>query len=266
MSIRESLLVIVVLLACGGCGTLPNGRSWGEDATFAPGWDRVRTSALNAARDPWVWAPLAGAAVLQIDDWDERAARWATTHTPIFGSQRSADDWSDRLRAASILANVVTLAATPSGDEPGEWFANKTKGALIQLAAAGTTALATSALKDTVDRERPNGRDRDSFPSGHASISAVQTRSASRNLASIEMSDGMRTSFDIGLYALTIGTSWARIEAGQHYPSDTLFGMALGNFLAAWFNDAFLGLDANKTQIAFAPMDGGGAMLLSVRF
>ena len=31
------------------------------------------------------------------------------------------------------------------------------------------------------------------------------------------------------------------IEAGAHFPSDTLLGAALGNFVASFVNDAFLG-------------------------
>ena len=65
---------------------------------------------------------------------------------------------------------------------------------------------------------------------------------------------------DVGLITLTIGTSWARIEAGWHYPSDTLFSIALGNFIGSFINDAFLGLD--ESSIAFAPTPkNDGAMV-----
>ncbi len=234
------LLLLLFLLA--GCGTLPSGREWGEDATWRPGWERVRASAANAARDPWVWAPLVGAAVLQIDDMDRRAADWAREHTPIFGSQRNAEQWSDDLRNASVLAHYATIVATPSGDDFGEWIANKARGTLVGVAAVSGTVAITRSLKTGIGRERPNGQDDESFPSGHTSSSAVHTRLASRNLQSIEMTDGARRTFDVGLYALTIGTSWSRIEAAWHYPADTLAGMALGNFMASFVNDAFLGL------------------------
>jgi membrane-associated phospholipid phosphatase len=36
------------------------------------------------------------------------------------------------------------------------------------------------------------------------------------------------------------------LEAKKHYPSDVLAGMALGHFLGAFINDAFLGLDSPK--------------------
>jgi membrane-associated phospholipid phosphatase len=260
------IVVLLLCLACGACSSLPNGRGWGQDATFTPGWERIKTSAANAARDPWVWAPLAGAAAFQIDDWDQRTADWAQRHTPVFGSQHSAENWSDDLRTVSVLAHYATLAATPSGEEPGEWIVNKAKGTLVHVAAVSGTVLVTQTLKTTVDRERPNGQGTESFPSGHTSTSAVHTRLASRNLDSIPMSDTARTSLDVGLYALTIGTSWARIEAGWHYPSDTLVGMAIGNFIASFLNDAFLGLEAGSTHLAVAPMERGAMMRLQIRF
>ncbi len=259
-------LVLVTILSCTACGSLPNGRSWGEDATFKPGWDRVAASAAKAARDPWVWAPLAGAALFQIDDWDRRTADWAQEHTPVFGSQRSAEHWSDDLRTASALAHYVTIAATPSGDTPREWFINKAKGTLVQAAAVSATVLVTQTVKSGLDRDRPNGQGGESFPSGHTSTSAVHTRLASRNLQSIDMSKATRTSLDVGLYALTIGTSWSRIEAGWHYPSDTLVGMALGNFMASFVNDAFLGLDASAPRVGIAPSQGGLMLTLDARF
>jgi len=259
-------LAVLAMLMCTGCGTLPDGRRWGQDATVTPGFERIKESAANAARDPWVWAPLVGAAVFQVDDWDRRTADWAQQRTPVFGSQRSAEDWSDHLRTASVLAHYGTLAATPSGDTPAQWFADKAKGTLVHVAAVSGTVLVTRTLKTTIDRERPNGLGTESFPSGHTSTSAVHTRLASRNLESIEMSAMTRTSLDVGLYALTVGTSWARIEAGWHYPSDTLVGMALGNFIASFVNDAFLGLERNAARVAIAPIERGAMLHFNVGF
>jgi hypothetical protein len=241
-----------------GCASLPSGRGWGEDATIAPGWERVGVAARNAAADPWVWGPLVGAAAFQIDNWDREVSDWARDHTPVFGSQGDAEQWSDDLREASVHVHHLTLLLTPSGDEPKEWLWNKAKGALVQIAAVSTTSQLTVQFKDAFGRERPNGLALESFPSGHTSSAAVHTRLASRNLQSIQLSPAARSAADIGLYALTIGTSWARIEAGWHYPSDTLAGMALGNFLASFFNDAFLGLDASDTTgVAFGAMPDG---------
>lgn len=248
------------MLCCGfaGCATLSDGRGWGENATIAPGWERVRSAAGSAARDPWVWAPLLGAAVFQIDDWDRRTSDWAREHTPVFGSQRNAEQWSDDLRDASAFAHYITVAATPSGRDAAEWIVNKARGTLVGIAAVSATVVATNGLKSATDRRRPNGDDSASFPSGHTSSSAVHTRLAARNLQSIDMSEGWRRAADVGLTAMTLGTSWARIEAGWHFPADTLVGMSIGNFLGAFVNDAFMGLDPDRTtSLAFQAVHGG---------
>lgn len=264
MPLRHIAIICCALLL-SACGTLPNGKGWGEDATFLPGWERVQTSAVNAAKDPWTWAPLLGAAAFQIDDFDRRTSDWAREHTPVFGSQRSAEQWSDDLRSASSFAHYATIVATPSGDEPGEWLLNKVKGGLVGAAAVSATGQITNRMKDAFDRERPDGSDTKSFPSGHTSASSVHTTLASRNLQSIEMSDGMRTTLDVGLHALTFGTSWARIEAGYHYPADTLFSMAMGNFIGSFINDAFLGLSP-QSSVALQVVDGGAVVRMQTRF
>jgi membrane-associated phospholipid phosphatase len=237
-------LACLLVLAAAGCASVPGGRDWGADATLKPGWHRVRQAAVDAARDPWVWAPIAGAAVLQIDDWDGRISDWAREHTPVFGSTRNAQTWSDDLRTAAVISYHLTALAAPSGDTPSEWLLNKARGYAVGLSAAAITVAATTNLKRSTDRTRPNGADTESFPSGHTSTAAVHTQLASRNLDWMDLQPGTRRALDIGLHALVVGTSWARIEAGWHYPADTLVGAALGRFMASFFNDAFLGTDA----------------------
>jgi hypothetical protein len=265
-TLRYCTVLLTASIGLGGCATLPNGRLWGEDATLRPGWDRAGAAAVNAARDPWVWGPLVGAAAFQIDDWDRRTSDWAREHTPVFGSQHGAEDWSDDLRKASVWAHYIAIVATPGGDELGDWLLAKTKGFLVHSAASSTTSAVTGELKQAIDRERPNGLEVESLPSGHASSSAVHTRLASENLQSIDMSRRSRRMLNAGLTALTIGTSWARIEAGWHYPADTLLGMALGNFIGSFFNDTFLGLDASVVSLAVAPMPQGAALSFEVQF
>jgi len=258
--------VCAFVLSAAGCTTLPNGHAWGNAATFAPGWERVRVSAVNAARDPWVWAPLLGAGALQIDNFDHRISDWARAETPIFGSTDEAKRWSDDLRNASAIAHAATVVFTPSGASGSEWLLNKAKGYSVQLAALGVANGITTVLKKTTDRERPNGSSTESFPSGHATTAAVYDRMAADNLESIEMSRGARLSLDIGLDTLTFATSWARVEAGAHFPSDTLVSVALGNFCARFFDDAFLGLDSTRASLAFVPVPGGGEVRWQVSF
>ena len=115
----------LALFGSSGCATLPEGPAWGETATIKPGWERVRASAINAARDAHVWLPLAGAAVFQIDDWDREVADWARREQPLFGSTQNAERWSDDLRSASSVAYAATVLFTPSGDDAASGFGTR---------------------------------------------------------------------------------------------------------------------------------------------
>lgn len=255
---------LLTALSLAGCATLPDGHRWGGDATLAPGWARVRAAAVGAATDPWVWAPLAGAAALQVDNLDHRVSHWGRTRNPIFGSEANATVWSDRLRSVSVGADIATVLFTPSGDLDGTWLLDKAKGYLVNLAAATVATESATLLQDTVRRERPNGANDHSFPSDHSASSSVYTRLASLNLQEIPMNGDTRDTLDVGLHALSFATAWARVEGGWHYPSDTLAGMAIGNFCAEFFTNTFMGLDAARERFAFSPLPGGGAISFSV--
>jgi membrane-associated phospholipid phosphatase len=253
-----SFVLITTLLA--GCGTLANGRRWGQDVTLAPGWEHLRTSAVQAAEDPWVWMPLTGAALTKIDHWDRNISTWARRDNPVFGSQARATSWSNDLRSIAVGADVATVLLTPSGEQSGEWALDKAKGYAVDLVAATAAIESTTLIKDAIHRMRPNGSGEDSFPSGHAAAAAVYTRLAMLNMDEVEFAPVVRSTVGIALQAVNVGTAWARIEGGWHYPSDTLFSMALANFCARFFNDAFLGLNTPRTRLSLAPFAGGALL------
>ncbi len=265
MNVRRFVGALAVLSSTG-CATLPNGRGWGEDVTIAPGWARVRASAVSAATNPWVWAPLAGAAATQIDHWDQRISSWARRRTPVFGSEANATAWSNDLRSASVAADAVTVLLTPSGEFGNSWIFDKVKGYAVDLVAATVAVESTTGIKDIAPRTRPNDSGNDSFPSGHAATSSSYTRLATLNLDEIDMSDTARKALDGGLQVIDFGTAWARVEGGWHYPSDTLVSIAIGNYCGMFFNDAFLGLDANRAKLGFAPLPGGAELTWQLRF
>jgi membrane-associated phospholipid phosphatase len=256
-------IALLVALSLAGCATLADGHRWGGDVTIAPGWTRVRAAAVQAASDPWVWAPLAGAGALQVDNVDHRLSHWGRTQNPIFGSEANATLWSDRLRSASVGVDIATVLFTPSGDVDGTWLLDKAKGYLVNLAAATTAIESTTLLQHIVTRERPNGANDHSFPSGHSAASSVYTRLAILNLQQIPMDGDTREGLDVGLHALSFATAWARVEGGWHYPSDTLVSMAIGNFCAEFFTDTFMGLDTRES-FGFSPLPGGGELTFAV--
>lgn len=243
--VLSSALYLSTIIMLEGCATTGT-RHWGADATWHPGLERLGESATDALKSPRVWLPLAGAAVFQVDGWDRKVSNWARDNTPVFGSTQSAKDWSDYLRTASSVAYFSTVVFTPGSDEVSPWVREKSRGLLVGLGAIAVTGVATSGLKSATGRTRPNGENDESFPSGHASHSAVLTGLAHDNLSTIDIGPGSRLALDAGLDALTVGTAWARVEAGAHFPSDTLVGMALGNFMSRFFDEAFLGLASEQ--------------------
>jgi membrane-associated phospholipid phosphatase len=227
------------LFSASGCATVGT-RDWGANATWHPPLAIVGQAALEAAQEPHVWVPLIGAALFQINGWDRKVSNWARDNTPVFGSQQSAADWSDYLRTASSVTYFATVLATPDPADASDWLRYKAQGLTVGLGAIAVTGLATSTLKTVTGRTRPNGEGTESFPSGHTSHSAVLTGLARDNLEYIDMNPTVRRALDLGADALTVGTAWARVEAGAHFPSDTLFSIALGNFVSRTFDRSFL--------------------------
>jgi len=239
------MAIILFLLMHQGCSTLSNGRGWGQDATVSPGWKKVGSSALGAVSSPGVWLPAIAAVALQYNDLDARISNQASKHNYIFGSQTGAVNAGNWLVGIAGVAYGIIFLATPSGNDSQDWLQNKSQGLAVEGSAIGVTNLTTSALKTSTHRRRPNGTSHASFPSSHASNAAVLTRLSTLNLESIKMSDTTRWAADAGLYTISLGTAWARVEAQRHYPSDVLAGMALGNFMAAFFYNAFMGMDGD---------------------
>ena len=229
------------------CGTLPNGRSWGQDATIKPGWKKCAIQLYPCSNVSLYLGTSHGAALLQIDGWDRGVSNWASDNTPVFGSQQSAEDASDVFKSIASAAWVVTTLATPSGEAPGQWFAAKSKGFAVLAAAKWLNSGTTNAVKGWAARTRPYGSDTKSFPSGHSSSATLSATLAARNLQSIEMDDNYRNTMEIGLGVIAAGTAWARVEGKVHFPSDVLAGTALGHFIAVFVNNAFMGLSESAT-------------------
>jgi hypothetical protein len=254
---------ILILFFASGCGTLPNGRGWGQDAFFPVDAGRVSRAAHNAFFNPNMLVPLASALVFGIDDFDDKVSDWAVKHNPIFGSETDARDASDYLRAALQAEAVITALATPSGAVPEQWMLSKAKGLGVELAAIGVTSSVTDLLKDTTDRTRPDESSDRSFPSSHTSGAFSYMILANRNIDSIDMPRALEPPLKIGNYLLASGVAWARVEGQRHYPSDVLAGAALGHFMTAFIHDAFMNLpeDGNVDFVVFPVRKGAGAAL-----
>jgi membrane-associated phospholipid phosphatase len=257
---------IALAFVSAGCGTLPSGRAWGENAIYPVTRTSIAQAAKNAALDPITWMPLAGAAVLAGGGWDRSISDWATEETPLFGSTSTAQDYSDIARTALQGEAVVTGLLTPSGPDPGQWTLSKIKGlVVVEGAAAGATAGITSGLKSIIGRERPDRSDDLSMPSGHASSAFAAMALANGNLDHIKMNGYARISLKAANVVLGSSVAWARVEGQKHFPTDVLVGAALGNFTTRFIYEAFIGTKPDDNFSFYVEPSLSGASVAFVR-
>lgn len=243
MRLLTRAFVLASMLALLGCGTLPNGRRWGEDAIVpVPTFERVAKSGTRAIVDPMTWIPLLGLLVTSYHGNDKKISTWAIERTPVYGSNDRANTVSNILLGSEYAAVFGTTVLTPSGDDPGQWTLSKLRGLTIEAVAFGSVTVSTTTIKGAVNRPRPTGGGY-SFPSGHSAAAFGCAAMASKNLDSIDLPWGVRAGFQVGLYTIASGVAWARVEAGRHYLSDVLASVAIGHLVASCFHDLFMGLD-----------------------
>jgi hypothetical protein len=258
---RSNLMVlfaVTFILFVTGCGTLQNGQKWGQDAIYPVDLKKIPHAALKALVDPQTFVPAAGALVFGLSKWDKKVSHWATGHTPIFGSTKNAENDKLYLEIPLYTEVFITALATPSGADSKDWAYSKLKGFAVEGGAELVTVGATTLLKDTTGRTRPNGSSNKSFPSGEASAAFSSVALSNRNLDSIELPQEVRIPLKVVNILLGSSVAWARVEAQAHYPSDVLAGAALGNFLSATVHDAFLNLPKDKGYgFGIFPLKGG---------
>jgi membrane-associated phospholipid phosphatase len=235
------------MLLTTGCGTLQNGRGWGQDAIYPISLKRVGQAAKNAVLDPVTWISAGGAAIFAIDDFDEKTSDWATEHTPIFGSVERAATISDDINDVLEAEVLATALLTSSGSKIPQWGLSKVRGGLVEYGALEAVSALTSFGKSATDRLRPDETDRRSFPSAAASKAFATVRLSNRNVDSIEMPPWLRTSIKTGNLIAASGSAWARVEGNRHYPSDVLAGACLGNFVTTFIHDAFMNLPEDES-------------------
>ena len=136
-------------------------------------------------------------------------------HSLTVKAESSRDWWGDD----AVLA-ALPLAAL------GMAFANEDGEGAIQLAKSiGLNTLVVATLKETVDKERPNGNCCDAFPSGHTSTAFVSA-------AFMHHRYGFRVAIPAYVAATWVG--YARVEDDKHFVEDVVAGAAIG-FLSSRF-------------------------------
>lgn len=239
-----------------GCATVQGDR--GSRATLSPGWDRIKQSARDAAASPHTWGPLIGAALFGISDFDEETVEWATKETPLFEGIEDAEDKSDLLSDLSTLNYAITTVAVPS-----RTVGEKAKGIAIGVVGGGINDALTQGIKSATGRTRPDERSDNSFPSQHMSGSIYAATLAVKNLEHIPIDRRGKRVWQWTSYAVAGLTGWARVEGKRHFPSDVLAGYALGHFLGAFINDAFIEPGGGDGSALRVEVDPEGKLLVN---
>lgn len=159
---------------------------------------------------------------------------------------RSADDVSDPLgapwveemaRDITALGSYAVLSVVFGAVVIYLLMMHKRAAALWIVAAVCGGVLLSNVLKLVYERPRPDLVSHvarvftTSFPSGHATLSAVTYLTLGALLASLHSSLRLKVYF-LGLAVLlTIAVGISRIYLGVHYPTDVLAGWCIG---AAW--------------------------------
>ncbi len=221
----------------------------GENVTIAPGWSRLMQSGKQALRDPNVWGSLLAATALQVGDLDEQISDQLREDTPLFGSTRDARNYSDDLKDLNQVAYIATALAAPGADAVGEWLGSKAKLVGTEWLAVELAGEFTTGIQHYSGREKPNEKNDNGFPSYHTSTATMSAQMANLNVEYLPVSSQSKQALTYTFNSIAALTAWARVEAGEHYPSDVLAGWALGHFLGYLAED-FIAPDQDQLRIS----------------
>lgn len=255
MTRRYSYIVIFIVTVLpslsSGCAAIQ--RHW-------PNNTQLKNSAVRAIRHPGTWVPVAGALTIALGDWDQEISDWAREETPVFGSKQSAQENSDRFRSFAHYGMILSALAVNS-DSEGYWLPMIERLAWEHVGALAATTVRIP-IKKIIDRNRPNGGT-EGFPSGHATRAFSYVGMTYRNIDALNLNPVWEYSAKSIETGFGYSTAWARVEAGEHYPTDVLAGAALGNFVALFIYDAFFDKDYNTD--VHVMLDGEGGVVLSLQ-
>lgn len=188
---------------------------------------------------------------------------------------KSSTPWlafSDVALAASMIIPVLYLGleslALPTDEPWGDFF----KDALVITESLALTASLETVLKFTVRRPRPanyvptsnvSGEDSQlSMPSGHTAIVSAATTALTTTVFLRHPDSKLRYVVLVAGVALSLLTGVARVESGQHFPTDVITGLLIGG--ASGFAIPFLHKKQSPVMPSVAYNPATGATVFSV--
>lgn len=173
-----------------------------------------------------------------------RGGDLAAPHGPAWLQEAVRDITSlGSFSVAGLISVIVVLYLLLNGQR---------RTALFVAFAVVSGAILSTVLKDLIDRPRPDIPSAirvftSSFPSGHATISAVVYLTLGALLAYISPHRRLAAFYLITAVCLTLLVGLSRIYLGLHYPTDVVAGWALGT---AWALLCLVGANFRGAVIA----------------
>ena len=152
-----------------------------------------------------------------------------------------ANGWSN---ASDLLA--VGLPAVAAGVT---WAQGDTEGVKQLTYALGGSYVAATMLKKSIHSTRPDGSDKESFPSGHTAVAFAAVRYMDKRYGD-ELAP-----YTPWLYAAAGLTGMTRLQANKHHWQDVAAGAALGFGTAHCLTEPVKG-----GQLSLLPTPGGMAV------
>lgn len=148
----------------------------------------------------------------------------------------------DVLLYALPLTTLATTIILKDGKGTGQFA----KGFLVNV-------ITTEALKLVIQKERPNGFDNKSFPSGHTSITF-------QSAAFVQKRYGWK--YGAPVYLLAAYTGYSRVKSKNHFFVDVLAGAALGIGSSYLFTTKY----TKDIQVSVVKDDFGTSLALKLDF
>jgi len=131
------------------------------------------------------------------------------------------------MRAVSFLGETIPSIILPAPFVIWFWVKGRRREAVWFIVSLLAVAVATSVVKNIIDRPRPDGGSL-SFVSGHTSYFTVFSGYLFFILKKVIDDRGRLLTWRIGLVVLMVLTGFSRIYLGEHWPTDVLGGFILG--------------------------------------